>query len=327
MGAIIYPIYGNGCGAAAGWRTSARRCTSVTARSTSPARVSCTPPAAGRRSRSRWCSGRASGSSTRTAAPNAIPGHNIPLRRDRHAGARVRLDGLQPGLDVRRDRPAHRPRRGQHAARRVRRLRDGDGLHQLPSTASPTSRCRATACSPGSSRSPRRARSSRRGRRSSSAIIAGVARRATASSSSTGCGDRRPVRRDLGARRVRRVGRARGRALRRRHVRRGWNGVDAARRARASSTATAASSARRSSTSWSGSSGRGASRGSSSRSPSASCRSGSSPEVEIAGSRRCRVRAVCYPDFVLRAETDVGVTHELDAPRPATTPSRPSASA
>ena len=102
----------------------------------------------------------------------------------------------------------------------VRRLRHGDEHRPTPSTASPTSRCRATACSPVSSRSPRRARSSRRGRRS---IIGGDrrrARRATASSSSTASPRRRPVRRDLGARRERRVGRARGRPVRRRHLRR-----------------------------------------------------------------------------------------------------------
>ena len=32
------------------------------------------------------------------------------------------------------------------------------------------------------------------------------------------------------------------------------------------------------------------------------------------GSRRGRVRQVCYPDFVIRTETDSGVTHELDEP-------------
>ena len=60
---------------------------------------------------------------------------------------------------------------------------------------------------------------------------------------------RRPVRRDLGARHVRRVGRARGRAVRRRHVRRRLERCrldEHARRARACSTATSASSARRS---------------------------------------------------------------------------------
>ena len=51
-------------------------------------------------------------------------------------------------------------------------------------------------------------------------VVAGLARRATASCSSTTSPRRRPVRRDLGARRVRRVGRARGRPLRRRHLRR-----------------------------------------------------------------------------------------------------------
>ena len=42
----------------------------------------------------------------------------------------------------------------------------GDGVDELRSGGSPTSRCRATACSPDWSRSPRRVRSSHRGRRS-----------------------------------------------------------------------------------------------------------------------------------------------------------------
>ena len=42
MGAVIYPIYGIGCGAAAGWPTSASRCTSGTVPSTSPVRGWCT---------------------------------------------------------------------------------------------------------------------------------------------------------------------------------------------------------------------------------------------------------------------------------------------
>ena len=70
------------------------------------------------------------GKFNKDGSANAIPGHNIPLRRDRHAHPRVRLDGLQPGLDARCDRPAHRSRRGQHVARRVRRLRHGDDHHQ-----------------------------------------------------------------------------------------------------------------------------------------------------------------------------------------------------
>ena len=63
----------------------------------------------------RWCSVLASASSTRTARRTRIPGHNIPFVVDRHARPRVRLDGLQPGFDARRDRPAHRSRRGEHA--------------------------------------------------------------------------------------------------------------------------------------------------------------------------------------------------------------------
>ena len=58
------------------------------------------------------------------------PGPQHPVRRDRHAGPGVRVDGVQPGLDPRCHRPAHRPRRRQHVARGVRRLRDGDDHHQ-----------------------------------------------------------------------------------------------------------------------------------------------------------------------------------------------------
>jgi Amt family ammonium transporter len=39
-----------------------------------------------------------------------------------------------------------------------------------------------------------------------------------------------------------------------------------------------------------------------------------SPEVEIEGLDFGEFGQVCYPDFVLRVETDSGVTHELDAP-------------
>jgi hypothetical protein len=38
------------------------------------------------------------------------------------------------------------------------------------------------------------------------------------------------------------------------------------------------------------------------------------PEVEIEGLDEGEFGQVCYPDFVIRAETDLGVTHELDAP-------------
>ncbi len=37
-------------------------------------------------------------------------------------------------------------------------------------------------------------------------------------------------------------------------------------------------------------------------------------EVEIDGLDEAEFGQVCYPDFVIRAETDIGVTHELDAP-------------
>jgi Amt family ammonium transporter len=38
------------------------------------------------------------------------------------------------------------------------------------------------------------------------------------------------------------------------------------------------------------------------------------PEVEIAGLDEAEFGQFCYPDFVIRTETDIGVTHELDAP-------------
>jgi Amt family ammonium transporter len=38
-----------------------------------------------------------------------------------------------------------------------------------------------------------------------------------------------------------------------------------------------------------------------------------SPEVEIEGLDEGEFGQVCYPDFVLRVETDSGITHELDA--------------
>jgi ammonium transporter, Amt family len=39
-----------------------------------------------------------------------------------------------------------------------------------------------------------------------------------------------------------------------------------------------------------------------------------SPEVEIEGLDEGEFGQVCYPDFVLRVETDTGITHELDVP-------------
>jgi len=38
------------------------------------------------------------------------------------------------------------------------------------------------------------------------------------------------------------------------------------------------------------------------------------PEVEIEGLDEGEFGQICYPDFVIRTETDIGVTHELDAP-------------
>jgi Amt family ammonium transporter len=39
------------------------------------------------------------------------------------------------------------------------------------------------------------------------------------------------------------------------------------------------------------------------------------PEVEIAGLDEAEFGQFCYPDFVIRTETDIGITHELDAPK------------
>jgi Amt family ammonium transporter len=39
-----------------------------------------------------------------------------------------------------------------------------------------------------------------------------------------------------------------------------------------------------------------------------------SPEVEIEGLDEGEFGQVCYPDFVIRVETDTGITHELDTP-------------
>ena len=37
------------------------------------------------------------------------------------------------------------------------------------------------------------------------------------------------------------------------------------------------------------------------------------PEVEIVGLDEAEFGQVCYPEFVIHAETDSGITHELDA--------------
>ena len=95
----------------------------------------------------------------------------------------------------------------------------------------------------------------------------------------------------------------------------GWNGSLAALHgAGASSTATGASSAPRSSTWSSASSGRGESCGCSSVLAMTFMKTRVSPEVEIAGLDEAEFGQFCYPDFVIRAETDLGVTHELDVP-------------
>ena len=161
------------------------------------------------------------GKFSKDGTPNAIPGHNLGYV---VIGTLVLVFGwmgFNPGSTL----GATDLRIGVVAVNTllagVRRLRDRDGVHEREVRASPTSRCRATACSPASSPSPRRARSSRRGRRSSSASIAGLPRVLQRLVLRPRRQGRRPVRRDLGARRVRRVGRARGRPVRRRHVRRG----------------------------------------------------------------------------------------------------------
>ena len=45
------------------------------------------------------------------------------------------------------------------------------------------------------------------------------------------------------------------------------------------------------------------------------------PEVEIVGLDEAEFGQVCYPEFVIHAETDSGVTHELDANGGARAPS------
>jgi hypothetical protein len=38
------------------------------------------------------------------------------------------------------------------------------------------------------------------------------------------------------------------------------------------------------------------------------------PEVEIVGLDEAEFGQVCYPEFMIKAETDTGITHELDTP-------------
>ena len=213
MGAVIYPIYGKWVWGG-GWLAHLGTSLHLGPRRGRLRRLR-------RRARHRRLGGARPGDGAR--APHREvqqgrhaerdPGPQHRLRRDRHARSWCSAGWAST--------PARRSARPTCASRVVAvntllagvlRLRHGDGLHQLRSTASPTSRCRATACSPASSRSPRRARSSRRGPRASSAsspaslvVLQRLVLRPRRPR-------RRPVRRDLGARRLRRVGRARRRA-------------------------------------------------------------------------------------------------------------------
>ena len=66
-----------GCGAAAGWPTSASRCTGATARSTSPARGWCTRTGGWAALALAMVLGPRIGKFNKDGTPNAIPGHNI----------------------------------------------------------------------------------------------------------------------------------------------------------------------------------------------------------------------------------------------------------
>ena len=227
------------------------------------------------------------------------------LRRDRHARARVRLDGLQPGLDVRRHRPAHRPRRGQHAARR---------------RASASSwRWSSTNCKYGKPDISMSCNGMLAGLVAITAPCAFVApwaavvigidrrlpRRATASSSST-----------TSPRSTTRAARSRCTACAARGAcsrsgssptaptATGWNGVTRQRQGPLLRRRRPARSRRSIDVvvgfvwAW------GVTWLHLHRSPSGSCRSGSSPEVEIEGLDVPEFGVLCYPDFVHRAATD-----------------------
>ena len=87
----------------------------------------------------------------------------------RHDHPGVRLDGLQRHEHAGRRRPALHGHHRQHDPRRCRRLPRRDVRWCGSCGASPTRRCRPTACSPASWRSRAAARSSTRSARSSSA--------------------------------------------------------------------------------------------------------------------------------------------------------------
>ena len=109
MGAVIYPIYGNWVWGG-GWLAHLGTSLHLGPRRGRLRRI-------GRGARHRRLGGARARDGARAAHRQVQQGRHAErdpraqhrLRRDRHAGPRVRVDGLQPGLDARRDRPAHRP--------------------------------------------------------------------------------------------------------------------------------------------------------------------------------------------------------------------------
>ncbi len=151
-------------------------------------------------------------------SPNAFPGHNIGYVVIGTMIVALRVDGVQPRLDVRRDRPPHLDRRGQHAALRVLRLPHRDVLHERA-----LRQARHLDVVQRHARRPRRDHGAvcvrrtvggvdHRHRRRVARLLGRLVLRSCRAR-------RRPVRRDLGPRHQRRMGRARSRDLRRRHLR------------------------------------------------------------------------------------------------------------